>query len=445
MGRLFFDTCSGPSNEKHENPAQEPEPSLRHTRFAMTAANSDLAALAPVVLDERSLGALLEHLSAEGYALLGPRRVGQVIDYAPIESIDQLPQGIGSEQTAGRYRLTQHTGPDARARFAYAAPASSFKRHFFVPQLTLLRAKRETPGGEPGFRVLGASQAPQRVALIGARSCDLHAIVVQDHILGGATPRTPADADYVARRRGVFVVAINCTHPASTCFCTSTGTGPAAHHYFDVSLTELTSDTGVLYLARSGSDAGAALLGHLESRAASAEEVAQEAASIQRAEATIQRELKLEGLSKALQQNLESPLWDAIAERCLSCTNCTLACPTCFCSSVEDSSSFDGQSAERSRRWDSCFTSEHSYVHGGAVRSGTRARYRQWLTHKLGTWREQLGEGASVPLGNEDASGCVGCGRCITWCPAGIDITREAARLSGSQDRSASARSDERG
>ncbi|MCB9607676.1 MAG: 4Fe-4S dicluster domain-containing protein [Polyangiaceae bacterium] len=382
----------------------------------------------PRLLDEAALGELLEALRGDGYQLLGPRRVGQVIDYAPLERADELPQGIGAEQSPGRYRLLEHTGSDAHARFAYAAPASSFKRHFFAPKLVLLRAKRSED--TESFRVLSAqTDAPPKLALIGARACDLHAIVMQDHILGGASGRGPADTDYVARRSDVFVVAVNCGHPASTCFCTSTGTGPRAKEYFDVALSELTNVTGVRYLARAGSDRGAALLERLTTTLPGAEELTQEADLLQRAEASIERALPLEGLAAALQQNLESPIWTQIAERCLSCSNCTLACPTCFCSSVEDSSSFDGQSAERSRRWDSCFTADHSYVHGGSVRSQTSSRYRQWLTHKLATWREQLGAEASVPHESADASGCVGCGRCITWCPAGIDITREARRL----------------
>ncbi|MEZ4229348.1 MAG: 4Fe-4S dicluster domain-containing protein [Polyangiaceae bacterium] len=384
----------------------------------------------PLRLDEAGLRGLLEALMDDGFSLVGPKRVGQVIDYAPLGGLDELPQGIGAEQRPGHYRLTAHEGAQRQARFAYAAPASSFKRHFFVPRLTLLRAKRQTPDGS-SFRVIELGQSPPKLALIGARSCDLHAIAMQDHILGGASAENPADADYVARRQGVFVVAVNCGHPASTCFCTSTGTGPAAREYFDVSLSELISDAGASYVARSGSPQGTALLARIATRPASAEELQQEADLLENAAQAIERDLPLTGLASALQSQLESPLWDSIAERCLSCTNCTLACPTCFCSSVEDSSSFDGCSAERSRRWDSCFTADHSYVHGGSVRQSTRARYRQWLTHKLGTWRDQLGDGASVPRGTEDASGCVGCGRCITWCPAGIDITREAKRLSG--------------
>jgi Fe-S-cluster-containing hydrogenase component 2 len=124
------------------------------------------------------------------------------------------------------------------------------------------------------------------------------------------------------------------------------------------------------------------------------------------------------GIKELLYRNPEHPRWDDVAERCLACTNCTLVCPTCFCGSVEDVTDLVGETAERWRRWDSCFTLDHSFLHGGSVRSSTRARYRQWLTHKLASWIDQFG-----------TSGCIGCGRCITWCPVGIDITEEVAAI----------------
>ena len=122
-------------------------------------------------------------------------------------------------------------------------------------------------------------------------------------------------------------------------------------------------------------------------------------------------------MQELLQGNLEHPRWDDVAERCLTCGNCTMVCPTCFCTTVEDHSDLAGRRAERKRRWDSCFTMDFSYIHGGSVRDQARSRYRQWMTHKLASWIDQFG-----------TSGCVGCGRCITWCPVGIDITEEVAR-----------------
>jgi Fe-S-cluster-containing hydrogenase component 2 len=135
------------------------------------------------------------------------------------------------------------------------------------------------------------------------------------------------------------------------------------------------------------------------------------------------RTLATDGLREVLLRQLDSPHWDEVGERCLACANCTLVCPTCFCSSVEDVSDLDGSHAERWRRWDSCFNPGFSHIHGGEVRNSTGARYRQWLTHKLATWHDQFG-----------TSGCVGCGRCVTWCPVGIDLTAEAARLRERED-----------
>ena len=139
---------------------------------------------------------------------------------------------------------------------------------------------------------------------------------------------------------------------------------------------------------------------------------------VARAEAQMGRTLDIDGLRELLQDNLEHPHWDEVAARCETCANCTMVCPTCFCSTVEDTTDLTGDHAERWRKWDSCFTLDFSYVHGGSIRSTARSRYRQWMTHKLSTWVDQF-----------DALGCVGCGRCIAWCPVGIDITEEARAL----------------
>jgi Fe-S-cluster-containing hydrogenase component 2 len=117
-----------------------------------------------------------------------------------------------------------------------------------------------------------------------------------------------------------------------------------------------------------------------------------------------------------LYRNLEHPRWDEVAARCLSCANCTMVCPTCFCTTVEDTSDLAGRETTHQRRWDSCFTTDFSYISGGSIRQSGKARYRQWMTHKLASWIDQFG-----------TSGCVGCGRCITWCPVSIDITEEAS------------------
>jgi ferredoxin len=130
------------------------------------------------------------------------------------------------------------------------------------------------------------------------------------------------------------------------------------------------------------------------------------------------RSLDTEGIRDLLLGNLEHARWDEVASRCLSCTNCTLVCPTCFCASVTEVADLSGDHVDRERQWASCFTLDHAKIHGHAVRSSTASRYRQRLTHKLAGWIDQFG-----------TSGCTGCGRCITWCPVGIDITEEVAAI----------------
>jgi ferredoxin len=262
-----------------------------------------------------------------------------------------------------------------------------------------------------------------RYAFLGARSCDLHAIEIQDRtFLYGPS----VDPHYRARREGVFVIAVNCSQAAPTCFCTSMQTGPKAERGFDLALTELPD----AFIVEVATPRGADLLAGLPYREATGEELEAAARVVRDTAASMKRRLDTRDLPELLYNNLEHPRWDDVAKRCLSCTNCTMVCPTCFCHGIEDVPDLDGQRAERVRLWDSCFNPAHGYVAGGLVRPDIRSRYRQWLTHKLASWIDQYG-----------VSGCVGCGRCITWCPVGIDITEEVAAIRGSGGHEAVERS----
>lgn len=365
---------------------------------------------AQVVLSRDGLGRLLDALRADGRTLIGPVMRDGVIVHAEIAGLGDLPVGWGDEQDGGSYRLVWR---DDGSLFGYSVGPHSWKPNFFAPRQRLWQARRD--GGTLHFAAEPATGP--RLALIAARSCDLHAIAVQDRTLRAGQH---ADPHYAARRADVFVVAVSCGQAGGTCFCASMGTGPRATRGFDVALTELRADpAGVYrYLAEIGSERGGAAVAAAGAEPASAADREAAKRVVEATARAMGRVLDTAGIKDLLYASYEHPRWEDVAARCLACANCTMVCPTCFCSTVEDTSDLSGDHAERWRRWDSCFTLDFSYIHGGSVRGSTHARYRQWLTHKLATWIDQFG-----------TSGCVGCGRCITWCPVGIDLTAEVAAL----------------
>ncbi len=375
------------------------------------------------ILPRPRLDDLFAALVADGYTLVGPTLRDGAIDYQEIGGSADLPAGWTAEHEPGSYRLARRA--DA-ALFGWAVGPQSFKPRFFPPRLRLWQARKE----EDGFTVDAATEEPPRLALIGARSCDLHAIAIQDRTF---LHDAHADPDYAARRRDVFVVAVNCGEAGGTCFCVSMGTGPQATAGFDLALTELL-DGAHRFLVEVGTPRGAALLERIGAVPASEHDRAAAAAVVAHTAASMGRRLETDGIKDLLYRNAEHPRWDAVAARCLACANCTLVCPTCFCSTVSDVTDLTGEHAERWRTWDSCFTLDHSYLHGGSVRPSTRARYRQWLTHKLAGWIDQFG-----------TSGCVGCGRCIAWCPVGIDITEEVAAIRASDGAGAAQKKEDAG
>lgn len=364
------------------------------------------------VITTDGLQTLLEALARQGYRVLGPTIRDKAIVYDDIADVSELPRGWTDEQDGGRYRLGRR---DDDALFGYAVGPHSWKKFLFPPTQRLWRAERH--GSE--VRVETEADPGKRFAFIGVRSCELHAIAIQDKVfLGGAH----VDPHYRARREGAFIVALNCSAAGGTCFCVSMRTGPKATAGFDLALTELSDGAEHRFLVETGTDRGRALLDELQHRPASEEDVRAAEAVIARTAEHMGREMRSDDVRELLMRNLEHPRWDEVASRCLSCANCTIVCPTCFCNSVEDTSDLAGVETQRSRRWDSCFTMDFSYIHGGSVRASTKSRYRQWMTHKLATWHDQFG-----------STGCVGCGRCITWCPVGIDITEEARAIRESE------------
>ena len=355
--------------------------------------------------------ALLRALQGRGYETVGPTVRDGAIVYDSISGIDDLPVGFTDRQEAGSYRLERRND---RALFGFVVGPHSWKKFLFPPVTTLWTAERDGKG----FSFKEPSEPHPRYAFLGVRACEIAAVKIQDRVFLG---ESYVDTTYSERRQGAFFIGVNCGMAGGTCFCVSMNTGPRLTGGFDLALTEIHSESEHYFVVEVGTEEGASVIADVEHTPAEptdrarAEEVSETAVS------QMGRSLDTTGIRELMYDNAEHPRWAEVASRCLTCANCTMVCPTCFCSTVEDVTDLAGGEASRQRVWDSCFTMDFSYTHGGHIRSSAASRYRQWMTHKLATWIDQFG-----------TSGCVGCGRCITWCPVAIDITEEVSAIRAS-------------
>jgi formate hydrogenlyase subunit 6/NADH:ubiquinone oxidoreductase subunit I len=364
------------------------------------------------VLAPEALEAIVDALRRRDWRVLAPTVNDKAIVYGEIASAAELPVGWKDVQAPGSYKLERR---DDEARFGYAVGPQSWKRELLAPSVRLFQIKRTNESLEAAKDAVGS----KRTAFFGVRPCEVAAIKIQDRVLIGGSY---ADEDYLARRKNSFIIAVNCGAPAGNCFCASMGTGPKAEDGYDLVLTEILDGTH-RFLAETGSDEGAELLAELPQQPAADADVAAAEAVTDAAREKMGITLDRSDVHDLLLANLEHPRYDDVAARCLACTNCTLACPTCFCTNVVDANELTGEAGDRIREWDSCFTAQYSEMHGGGTRRSVQSRYRQWLIHKLATWNDQF-----------DTQGCVGCGRCITWCPVGIDIREEVAAIRATQE-----------
>ena len=357
------------------------------------------------VIGRHQLDQLIQLLSSQR-TVIGPTVVDGAVRLRPIHGVADLPTGWVDEQSPGSYRVEHQ--PGVAASFGWAVGPDSLKHVFHPPQRQVFSAERD---GDGHIRFTAAGTSSDPLAMVGVRPCELAAAAVQDRVLAQGPF---VDADYVASREDVVVVVVDCGQPAATCFCTSMGTGPRSEYGYDIALTEI--DGGARYVARPGSESGENLLESVGAAPAADADVAAANAVIAGAVEKMDVRLDPERVRVDLSHGARAAEWADVARRCLACGNCTAVCPTCFCTGVVDTTE-DG-AWDRTRVWASCFELGFSEVHGRPVRSSIAARYRQWATHKLSTWFDQFG-----------TSGCVGCGRCITWCPVGIDLIEEARRV----------------
>jgi len=374
--------------------------------------NSGESRVGPFLLTRDRFPDFFSALESAGYAVYGPTVSEEAIVYERLSSAEQLPAGWSDEQAPGEYRLRRRAD---EALFGFVVGPRSWKQFLHPPRVRLLSARR-TPDG---MSLESDHEEPEKQAFLGVRPCEVAAIRIQDQVfLGGEF----VDPVYAGLRKNTLLVAVNCNEPGGTCFCASVKTGPRARENSDLVLTEILDEDRHVFLVEVGSEEGFEVISALDLPVASSD--LQEAGLALSARAIDQmgQALDTTELKELLYDSLDHPRWQEVAQRCLACGNCTMVCPTCFCTSVEDTTDLSGEIAERWRSWDSCFTTDFSYIHGGSVRNSTESKYRQWITHKLASWQDQF-----------NTLGCVGCGRCITWCPVGINITEEVEAIRASR------------
>jgi ferredoxin len=353
-------------------------------------------------LEPSDIEKLFSVIINEGYEICAPVVKDGAIVYKSGAVFSELPSGWGDFQEKANYQIERNNND---AIFNYTVAANNWKQFLFKPVEKLFTINRN------GWQAIKSEKEDKPLAFFGVRPCELASIAILDKVFEDRRCYIP---EYKRRRESLLIIAVNCTRAGNTCFCASLNTGPKAKSHYDIVLTEMVNDRRHYFVGEAATERGQKIISKLKCQTASPAEVSEVESAIERAANSMGRTVNTDRLKELLYEKFESHIWDEIAERCLTCGNCTMVCPTCFCNQVEDGSSFDGKVAWRCRKWDSCFSLEFSYIHGGSVRASEKSRYRQWLTHKFASWCEQFG-----------VFGCVGCGRCITWCPAGIDITEE--------------------
>jgi len=348
------------------------------------------------IAEKEAISKILRNLRSLGYTVIGPSLRDGVVRLAEVTEPEDIASGILDTQAPGKYQIS---GGSALMFSSVNGPDSP-KRYLHPAEVELLRMKE----GTQGFEVTSRSRPDKKYAFFGIRPCDLRGVETMDR-----TMMMPGfeDPTYSSLRKDSLFVVVNCTRAGNNCFCASMSTGPKADAGYDMAITELPDK-----LLLDVPEARSALVQGIDVQPAGEGDIRAGDEMVNQAKDQMNLRFKREDFSRLMNLGMESPVWKETADRCLACGNCSMVCPTCFCNTTQERADITDGSVSRVRVWDSCLSKEFTYSAGGNPRQQRSARYRQYVMHKFAYWPEQFG-----------SYGCVGCGRCITWCPVGIDIT----------------------
>jgi len=340
------------------------------------------------------LEGLLRNLRSEGYTVLGPKLEDGVVRLSEVQSTDELARGIVDSQSPGQYRA-RAAGDEI---FSAVNGPLSVKNYLHPGEVAVAEIGRS--GGKYGTEILLPGK---RYAFLGVRPCDLAAVKVLDRSLLVEGFEEPTYADL---RKASLIIVVNCGRAGANCFCASMGTGPWAAGDYDIALTELPDrfivDLDGRFLP---------LFDGVGLAPAADKDLRDERDLRERVTAGMRKRIESPDPAVGMYEGIDSPVWSEVAERCLACGNCTMVCPTCFCNTTKDITNLADGTVTKVRSWESCLSVDFTQNAGWNPRRERKARYRQFVMHKFAYWTDQSG-----------LYGCVGCGRCITWCPVGIDI-----------------------
>jgi ferredoxin len=295
-------------------------------------------------------------------------------------------------------------------RFRYAVPAEGkafsldFDRPLVPPKSAVFPQTETLYRFQLGKTELAAPQPGEELILLGVRPCDARAIKLVEKLF-----RWDVDDPYYLRRRELTtVVGLACLEPGLNCFCPSLGGGPASTEGLDLLMVDL----GDSYYLEPLTDKGRSLMdlasGLLEE--AGEEGLQKKEEAVRRAEEKIRRTVDTDGVPEILPDLWEHPLWQKTAAGCLGCGTCTYLCPTCHCFDIQDE--IEGFEARRCRMWDSCMFEEYTlHTSGHNPRPTRRERTRNRINHKYSYFVRKF-----------NVIACVGCGRCVNYCPVNIDL-----------------------